>query len=150
MTPVVQFVKRFPEAKLPVYSTAGAAGADVHAIEAAVIGPGARALIQTGLDCVIPAGFELQVRPRSGLAFKNKITVLNAPGTIDEDYRGGLGVLLINHGDDYFRINPGDRIAQIVVAPVVQAIFEFVEEDQVEATIRGVGGFGSTGVGAKE
>lgn len=147
--PIVQFVQRHPEAKLPVYSTAGAAGADVHSVDHIVIGPGSRALVQTGLDCVIPAGYELQVRPRSGLAFKNKITVLNSPGTIDEDYRGALGVLLINHGVENFVVNVGDRIAQIVVAPVMQAVFGFIDEDQVEATLRGAGGFGSTGVGAK-
>lgn len=145
-SPLVQFVKRHPDAKLPVYATKGAAGADVCAVEAYYLPAKARVLIQTGLDCVIPKGYELQVRPRSGLAFKNRVTVLNAPGTIDEDYRGGLGVILINHGDAGFVINKGDRVAQIVVAPVVRAVFGFIEEDQVEETARGTGGFGSTGM----
>lgn len=146
--PKIQFVKAHPDALLPVYATDGAAGADVHAIEGYVIPPGARCLISTGLDCVIPPGWEIQVRPRSGLAFKHRITVLNSPGTIDEDYRGGLGVLLINHSESTFYIEPGDRVAQIVVAPVYRAEFSFIERDQVEATARGAGGFGSTGVKA--
>ena len=125
--------------------TPGAAGSDVVAAvqEAIKIQPGARALIPTGLALEIPIGFEVQVRPRSGLAYKHGVTVLNAPGTVDSDYRGELGVLLINHGDVPFLVSRGERIAQLVVAEVVQASFEQV--DELSATQRGTGGFGHTG-----
>ncbi|MBT0955906.1 dUTP diphosphatase [Alphaproteobacteria bacterium KMM 3653] len=136
---------------LPSYATAGAAGADVRANfapdmrEAGVLlAPGARALIPTGFAMEIPAGFEVQVRPRSGLALKHGVTLANAPGTIDADYRGPLGVILINHGEAPFGVGHGDRIAQLVIAPVVQARFEVVEG--LDSTARGAGGFGSTGV----
>ncbi|MCY4179572.1 MAG: dUTP diphosphatase [Litoreibacter sp.] len=134
---------------LPAYETTGAAGADLRANlddrGAVELAPGARALIPTGLRVAIPEGFEAQIRPRSGLALKHGISLPNTPGTIDSDYRGPLGVILINHGSKTFRINHGDRIAQLIVAPVVQAQFELA--DRLDDTVRGEGGFGSTGRG---
>ena len=132
---------------LPVYATAGAPGKYVVSAEDEKIAPGGRYPVATGLAVAIPPGFEIQVRPRSGLAFKHGITVPNTPGTIDSDYRGELKVLLINHGSDDFVIARGDRVAQLVVAPVVQAAF--VEVAELDATQRGEGGFGSTGGHAK-
>lgn len=131
---------------LPSYQTAGAAGADLCAYlpEPVVLTPGQRAMVPTGLSFAIPSGYEIQVRPRSGLAAKNGITVLNSPGTIDSDYRGEVKVILINLGTENFTISHGDRIAQMVVAPVVQAQFQVVES--LSATERGQGGFGSTGI----
>ena len=133
---------------VPSYETSGAAGADVRAFlnEPVVIPVGKRAVIPTGLFFAIPEGFEIQVRPRSGLAAKNGVTVLNTPGTIDSDYRGEVKVILINLGDADFTVNNGDRIAQLIVAPVTQGIF--VKTDKLDETERGVGGFGSTGVKA--
>ena len=133
-------------AELPVYKTEGAAGADICALleEDVCIPCGAHALIPTGLFVAVPAGFEIQVRPRSGLAANNGVTVLNAPGTIDSDYRGEIKVILINLGDKPFTVHSGDRIAQIVAAPVAAA--SFVRVDSLDATARGEGGFGSTGV----
>lgn len=137
---------------LPAYETEGAAGADLRAnfgpdLRAAgmVLAPGARALIPTGLRLEIPVGYEVQVRPRSGLALKHGITLPNSPGTIDSDYRGPLGVIVMNAGDQPFHIQHGDRIAQMIVAPVVQARFTVVEA--LSDTDRGAGGFGSTGRG---
>ena len=132
-------------AVIPEYKTAGAAGADVCAlVESPVeLNPGDKALIGTGLFFAIPDGYEIQVRPRSGLAAKNGVTVLNSPGTIDSDYRGELKVILINHGKEKFTVNSGDRIAQIVAAPVTRAAFSVV--DSLDQTERGSGGFGSTG-----
>ncbi|MTH61120.1 dUTP diphosphatase [Paracoccus litorisediminis] len=144
---IVRFKKAEMGARLPRYETPGAAGADVCSVNLATIYPGERKLISTGLACDIPAGYELQVRPRSGLAFKKGVTILNGPGTIDSDYKGVLGVLIINHGDTPFEVNVGDRIAQIVVAPVLQAQFAFTSE--VGASERGEGGFGSTGVSSE-
>jgi len=134
-----------PGAALPEYGTAGAAGADVraHISQDIVMQPGARLLIPTGLRFAIPPGYEIQVRPRSGLALKHGITVLNSPGTIDSDYRGELGVILIHHGSEPFVINPGMRIAQIVLAPVIRAAF--ISEEKLAVTARGEGGFGHTG-----
>lgn len=133
---------------LPAYATAGAAGADVRANfedrGAVVLEPGARALIPTGLRLAIPDGYEVQVRPRSGLALKHGLILPNSPGTIDSDYRGPLGVIVLNNGTDVFEITHGMRIAQLVVAPVVQATFEVGDLDE---TARGSGGFGSTGTG---
>lgn len=132
---------------LPAYETDGAAGADLRANVpdgAVVLEPGARALVSTGLHLAIPRGYEVQVRPRSGLALKHGITLPNSPGTIDSDYRGVLSVIVQNGGSDTFTINHGDRIAQMVVAPVVQAGFQ--EVDRLDDTTRGGGGFGSTGV----
>ncbi|MBL9097318.1 MAG: dUTP diphosphatase [Alphaproteobacteria bacterium] len=131
----------------PAYATAGAAGADLVAAEDASIAPGAVHAVATGIALAIPEGFEGQVRPRSGLALKHSVTVLNAPGTIDADYRGEVKVILINHGAEPFRIARGDRIAQLVVAPVSTARFERVEV--LPDTARGQGGFGSTGISAK-
>lgn len=133
---------------VPSYETSGAAGADVRALlnEPVVIPVGKRAMIPTGLFFAIPEGFEIQVRPRSGLAAKNGVTVLNTPGTIDSDYRGEVKIILINLGDADFTVNNGDRIAQLIVAPVTQGIF--VKTDKLDETERGAGGFGSTGVKA--
>jgi len=136
----------------PTYETSGAAGADVRANfpdqdqAGLVLKPGARALVPTGLHMAIPEGFEIQVRPRSGLALKHGVTLVNSPGTIDSDYRGPLGILMINLGENDFHIAHGMRIAQLVVAPVLQADFEPV--DTLDQTERGQGGFGSTGTGA--
>ncbi|THD76961.1 dUTP diphosphatase [Thalassobius vesicularis] len=137
---------------LPSYETAGAAGADLRANfdaarrdEGVVLAPGARALVPTGLKLEIPQGYEVQIRPRSGLALKHGITLPNSPGTIDSDYRGPLGVIVMNAGDQSFHIAHGDRIAQMVVAPVVQAAF--VMAGALSETDRGEGGFGSTGRG---
>ena len=140
------FVKAENGIAIPEYKTAGAAGADVCARleNAIVIKPLSRAVIPTGLFFAIPQGFEIQVRPRSGLAAKNGVTVLNTPGTIDSDYRGELKVILVNLGEADFTVNDGDRIAQIVAAPVTRAIFSRTEN--LDETERGEGGFGSTGV----
>ena len=132
---------------LPAYATSGSAGMDVVSAEDVTIAPGARHAVATGLSVAIPQGFEIQVRPRSGLAFKHGITVPNTPGTIDSDYRGELKVLLINHGSEDFAIARGDRVAQLVLAPVVQAAWN--EVDELDTTQRGAGGFGSTGGHAK-
>ena len=132
------------EAIIPSYQTKEAAGFDLHSIEDIVLNPGERKLIATGLAFEIEYGYEVQIRPRSGLAFKHGITVLNTPGTIDSDYRGEIKVLLINHSNEKFEIKKGDRIAQAVVAPVIQA--KIVEVDELSDTARGESGFGSTGV----
>ena len=133
---------------LPSYETTGAAGADLRANfpdrVAVALDPGARALVPTGLRMAIPEGYEVQVRPRSGLALKHGITLLNTPGTIDSDYRGPLGVIMVNLGDAVFEVTHGMRIAQIIVAPVLQAQFETVTT--LDETTRGAGGFGSTGL----
>ena len=128
---------------LPAYATAGAAGMDVVAAEELDLAPGARHAVATGFAMAIPTGYEVQVRPRSGLALKHGVTVPNTPGTIDSDYRGELKIIMINHGDTPFPIRRGDRIAQIVAAPVQQA--RFAEVDELDDTARGAGGFGSTG-----
>ncbi|WP_136439704.1 dUTP diphosphatase [Pacificoceanicola onchidii] len=132
---------------LPTYATDGAAGADLRANlpdrGAVVLEPGGRVLVPTGLRVAIPDGFEVQIRPRSGLALKHGITLPNAPGTIDSDYRGPLGVIVMNAGAEAFTIAHGDRIAQMVVAPVIRASFATV--DSLPDTARGAGGFGSTG-----
>jgi len=128
---------------LPRYATAGAAGMDVVSAENLVLGPGERRAVATGFALAIPQGFEIQVRPRSGLALKHAISVPNAPGTIDSDYRGELKIILINLGEEQFAISRGDRIAQIVLAPVVRA--QWQEVDALDDTERGAGGFGSTG-----
>lgn len=128
---------------LPAYATAGAAGMDVVAAEELDLAPGARHAVATGFAMAIPTGYEVQVRPRSGLALKHGVTVPNTPGTIDSDYRGELKIIMINHGDTPFPIRRGDRIAQIVAAPVQQA--RFAEVDALDDTARGTGGFGSTG-----
>lgn len=133
---------------LPAYESDGAAGMDLRAAlpwgEKLTLAPGMTALVPTGLNLQIPAGYEAQVRPRSGLAAKNGVTVLNAPGTIDSDYRGEMKVILINHGPAPFVIARGDRIAQLVIAPVTRAVL--LEAAALDDTARGEGGFGSTGV----
>ena len=133
---------------LPRYASDGAAGADLRANfpdrGSLEIAPGARLLVPTGLRLAIPEGFEVQIRPRSGLALKFGITLPNTPGTIDSDYRGALGVIVMNAGADTFEIRHGDRIAQMIVAPVVRA--QFAEVAELGETVRGTGGFGSTGV----
>ena len=134
-----------PDAVLPRYMSDGAAGLDLSAAvdEVVVLAPGQRCAVGTGLAMAIPPGYEGQVRPRSGFAFKSGVTVLNAPGTIDSDYRGEVKVLLINHGDEPVRIESGQRVAQLVIAPVTQVAITEVAE--LSASQRGVGGFGSTG-----
>lgn len=132
---------------IPEYKTPGAAGADVCAYlpeNPIVIPAGATAMVPTGLFFEIPLGYEIQVRPRSGLAAKNSVTVLNTPGTIDSDYRGEIKVILINLGNKDFEIKNGDRIAQLIISPVIQAQFQIT--DSLSETERGAGGFGSTGV----
>lgn len=139
-------VKRLPHAEgldLPAYATDGAAGMDVLAAEDVTLAPGTRHAVATGLALAIPPGYEVQVRPRSGLALKHGISVPNAPGTIDSDYRGELRVILINHGAEPFAVRRGDRVAQLVLAPVVRACW--LEVEDLDETARGEGGFGSTG-----
>jgi dUTP pyrophosphatase len=141
----VRFRRLRGTAIVPRYMTAGSAGMDLSsAAEAAVVlAPGARLGVPTGLAIALPVGYEAQVRPRSGLAIKHGVTVVNAPGTIDADYRGEIVVLLVNLGSEPFSIEPGDRIAQLVVAPVIQVQLE--EVDALDDTARGAGGFGHTG-----
>jgi dUTP pyrophosphatase len=139
-------IKRLPHGEglaLPAYATEGAAGMDVLAAEDVTLAPGGRHAVATGFAVAIPAGFEIQVRPRSGLALKHGVTVPNTPGTIDSDYRGELKVILINLNSEPFPIARGDRVAQLVLAPVTQAAWEEVAE--LDDTARGAGGFGSTG-----
>lgn len=139
-------VRRLPHGDglpLPAYATEGAAGMDVVAAEDVTLAPGARYAVATGLAVAIPHGFEIQVRPRSGLALKHGVTVPNTPGTIDSDYRGELKVIMINHGTEPFAIRRGDRVAQLVIAPVTRA--SWLEVDELDSTARGEGGFGSTG-----
>lgn len=147
-------ITRLPHGKdlaLPEYQTEQAAGLDLLAAIPAdrpvTIAPGARAMVPTGLAMALPAGTEAQVRPRSGLAAKNGVTVLNSPGTIDADYRGEVAVILINHGSEPFTITRGMRIAQMIVAPVSRA--NLIEVETLDETARGAGGFGSTGVHKK-
>lgn len=128
---------------LPAYETNHAAGMDLRAAEDAILPPGARAMVATGFAIALPEGFEAQVRPRSGLAAKHGVTLLNSPGTIDADYRGEIKVILINLGAEAFAVKRGDRIAQMVIAPVTRAVLE--ERPELSGTGRGSGGFGSTG-----
>ncbi|WP_421852460.1 dUTP diphosphatase [Novosphingobium sp.] len=144
--PVPVMVKRLPgndDLPLPAYATSGAAGMDVVSAEDVDLAPGARHAVATGLAMAIPEGFEIQVRPRSGLALKHGVTVPNTPGTIDSDYRGELKVIMINLGAETFSIRRGDRVAQLVLAPVTQA--SWLEVESLDETARGAGGFGSTG-----
>jgi dUTP pyrophosphatase len=143
-------ITRLPHAEglpLPAYETAQAAGMDLRAAvpddEPLTLRPGSRFAVPTGLALALPPGFEGQVRPRSGLAFKHGVTCLNTPGTIDADYRGEVKVILVNHGEEDFVVRRGERIAQLVIAPVVQAVW--AEVDSLDETVRGAGGFGSTG-----
>lgn len=138
------FKRIHPDAVLPAYAHKSDAGMDVRSVADIVIAPGKRALVPTGLVMLLPPGYEAQVRPRSGLALKNGVTVLNTPGTIDSGYRGEVGVILANFGDTDFVVQKGDKIAQIVIAPVTQP--DIVESETIDSTDRGAGGFGSTGV----
>jgi dUTP pyrophosphatase len=147
MNPITIPFHRLPhgtDLPLPAYATDGAAGMDVVSAEDLILAPGARHAVATGFAMAIPHGYEVQVRPRSGLALKHGITCLNTPGTIDSDYRGEVKVILANLGSEPFPIKRGDRIAQLVPAPVQRAVL--TEVDSLDATERGVGGFGSTGV----
>jgi dUTP pyrophosphatase len=149
--PALKFKLVHSDAKAPFYATAGAAGMDVTAVfddgaVGMIVEPGARAMISTGLKIEVPTGYEVQVRPRSGLAAKHGIMIVNSPGTIDCDYRGEVNIILINTGDDNFMIEPGDRIAQLVVKPAPQ--HPIVVVTTLSETVRGEGGFGSTGVKA--
>ncbi len=143
MSLTVTFKRLHPDALLPAYAHPGDAGLDLSACESAVLQPGERRLVRTGLALELPPGTEGQVRPRSGLALKHGVTLLNAPGTIDEGYRGELGVILINHGHEPFEVRPGMRVAQLVVAPVLRVAV--AEAEAVSGSARGAGGFGSTG-----
>ncbi len=150
--PVTVAIRRLPhgaDLPLPGYATAGSAGVDLMAAIAAprTLAPGARDAVPTGIAIALPAGFEAQIRPRSGLARKHGIGIVNAPGTVDSDYRGEIEVLLVNLGNADFTVGPGMRIAQLVIAPVVQAAWR--ETDTLDGTGRGAGGFGSTGTAAK-
>jgi dUTP pyrophosphatase len=141
-------VKRLPEGEgldLPAYMSTGAAGADVCAAvrDELTLLPGARALVPAGFSLAIPDGFEVQVRPRSGLALRAGVTLLNTPGTIDSDYRGPVGVILVNFGTEPYTVKRGDRIAQLVLSPVARAFYD--EQPELEETVRAAGGFGSTG-----
>ena len=140
----VKFRRIDPDAILPSYAHPGDAGMDVRSVEAGEIEPGGRRLVRTGLVMLLPPGYEAQVRPRSGLALKSGVTVLNTPGTIDEGYRGEVGVILANFGSETFRFEKGAKIAQIVVAPCTRA--DIVETAETDSTERGAGGFGSTGL----
>jgi dUTP pyrophosphatase len=145
--PIRVGIKRLPNGgglPLPAYATTGAAGMDVVAAESLRLAPGARHAVATGFAIAIPEGYEVQVRPRSGLALRCGVTCLNTPGTIDHDYRGEVKVILANLGDETFEISRGDRIAQLVPAPVQRATMD--EVDELDDTDRGSGGFGSTGV----
>ncbi|HEX9289794.1 MAG TPA: dUTP diphosphatase [Anaeromyxobacteraceae bacterium] len=146
MAPVLKLrrvAQRGPPLELPSYHSDGAAGLDLRADEACTLAPGERRLVPTGLALELPPGHEGQVRPRSGLAAKHGIGMVNAPGTIDQDYRGEVGVILVNHGREPFEVRRGERIAQLVVAPVTRV--EIVLVDELADTTRGQGGFGSTG-----
>lgn len=143
----VQTLPHFGDLVLPAYESEGAAGMDLRAAlgdgEVITLEPGAKAMVPTGFSMALPIGYEAQVRPRSGLAAKHSVTVLNSPGTIDSDYRGEVKVILINHGSSPFKIERGERIAQMVIAPVTQGVWTHVKE--LSETARGAGGFGSTG-----
>ena len=140
----VRICRTDPAAQLPAYAHPGDAGMDVRSVVDLTIAPGERALVRTGLVLMLPPNAEAQVRPRSGLALKHGVTVLNTPGTIDSGYRGEVGVILINLGAEPFKVEKGMKIAQLVIAPVTQA--EIVEVSEIDSTNRGAGGFGSTGV----
>lgn len=140
----LKFKRIHPDAVLPAYAHPSDAGMDLRSVDELVVPPGKRALVHTGLVMLLPPAYEAQVRPRSGLALKAGVTVLNTPGTIDSGYRGEVGVILINLGEVPFAVRKGDKIAQLVIAPVTQP--QVVETDVVDETDRGAGGFGSTGV----
>lgn len=140
----LRFKRIHPDAVLPAYAHPSDAGMDLRSVDELTLAPGARALVHTGLVMLLPPQYEAQVRPRSGLALKNGVTVLNTPGTIDSGYRGEVGVILVNLGAEDFCVKKGDKIAQMVVAPVTQPTI--AETDVIDETDRGAGGFGSTGV----
>ncbi len=140
---VIEFKALHPDAVRPEIQTVGSSGADVRSVDRVDLAPGEFKTISLGFSVAIPGGYEIQVRPRSGLALMHGVTVLNAPGTVDSDYRGEMKVILINHGPRTYSVNPGDRIAQIVLAKVSQARYEEVTD--LNDTARGTGGFGSTG-----
>ena len=140
----LRFKRVHPDAVLPSYAHPSDAGMDVRSVEDLTLAPGKRALVHTGLVMLLPPMYEAQVRPRSGLALMNGVTVLNSPGTIDSGYRGEIGVILINLGETEFVVRKGDKVAQLVIAPVTQP--EVVEVSEIDETDRGSGGFGSTGV----
>ena len=140
----LKFKRIHPDAALPAYAHPSDAGMDLRSVADVTIPRFGRALVPTGLVVLLPPGYEIQVRPRSGLALKKGVTVLNSPGTIDAGYRGEIGVILANFGEEAFEVKKGDKVAQLVLAPVTQAAVE--ETDVVDATDRGAGGFGSTGV----
>ena len=146
---LVKHTPRSRKTPLPQYMTEGASGIDLYAdlSEPILLPPGERVLVPTGLSVAIPIGFEGQVRPRSGLAWKNGVTVLNTPGTVDADYRGEIQVILVNLGQENFMVTPGDRIAQLVITPIQKVVLETVAE--LPDTVRGDGGFGHTGIGLK-
>ena len=143
--PKVQIKKLNQKANIPEYKTLGSSGVDLEALieKKIILEPGKSKIIPTGLSIAIPSDLEVQIRPRSGLALKYNISVLNTPGTIDSDYRGEIKVILFNHGHEEFIINNGDRIAQMILQPVLK--FQFDEVEDLDDTIRGSGGFGSTG-----
>lgn len=141
---ILRFKRIHPDAVLPAYAHPSDAGMDIRSVDDVVIPSGKRALVHTGLVMLLPPMYEAQVRPRSGLALKSGVTVLNTPGTVDSGYRGEVGVILANFGESDFTVKKGDKIAQLVIAPVTQP--EIVETDSVDETDRGAGGFGSTGV----
>lgn len=143
MSSLIKFRKLHPSAKPPMYQTDLSVGADLTSVESVDLQPGEYRLVKTGIAVELPRSIEMQIRPRSGLAYKRGVTVLNAPGTIDSDYRGEVGVILINHGSEVFRVNAGDRIAQAVLSKAVLANYKQVKE--LSDTERGAGGFGSTG-----
>jgi len=140
----LRFKRLVPDAVLPAYAHPSDAGMDLRSVEDVTIAPGSRALVHTGLVVLLPPLYEAQVRPRSGLALKAGVTVLNTPGTIDSGYRGEIGVILANFGEAAFEVKKGDKIAQMVIAPVTQP--EIAETDTIDETDRGAGGFGSTGL----
>ena len=140
---ILRFKRVHPDAVLPSYAHPSDAGMDVRSVEDLTLAPGKRALVHTGLVMLLPPGYEAQVRPRSGLALKNGVTVLNTPGTIDSGYRGEVGVILVNLGESEFSVKRGDKVAQVVIAPVTQP--EIAETEFIDETDRGAGGFGSTG-----
>jgi len=141
----LKFKRIHPDAQIPAYAHPDDAGMDLRSVEELVVKPGARALVHTGLVMMLPDGYEAQVRPRSGLALKRGVTVLNTPGTIDAGYRGEVGVILANFGETDFAVAKGDKIAQMVIAPVTRPE-QVLEVDEIDATGRGAGGFGSTGI----
>lgn len=143
----VKISRHHEDAQIPAYATSGSSGMDLYSVDSVTIQPFERALVQTGIRISLPIGYEAQVRPRSGLALKKGLTVLNSPGTIDQDYLGEIGVILYNSSQDVVVLNKGERIAQLVISPVAQCeLVEFEDVRDETTTVRGEGGFGHTGV----